>query len=67
MEYRSGAGRRANSSESIGIEGMALENALLYEAAQVAAVDRDPVTSLYNHRAIHQRLRVEFQRAVSPG
>jgi len=51
--------------ESIGIEvGMALENARLYEAA-VAAADRDPVTGLYNHRAIHQRLRVEFQRAVA--
>ena len=51
--------------ESIGIEvGTAIENARLYDAA-VAAADRDPVTGLYNHRAMHQRLRVEFQRAVA--
>jgi len=54
----------ADLLESIGIEvGTALENARLYDAA-LAAADRDPVTGLYNHRAIHQRLRVEFQRAT---
>jgi diguanylate cyclase (GGDEF)-like protein/putative nucleotidyltransferase with HDIG domain len=49
--------------ESIGVEvGTALENARRYAAA-IEAADRDPVTSLYNHRAIHQRLDEEFHRA----
>ena len=42
--------------EGIGLEvGTALENAHLYASAKDAA-DRDPVTGLFNHRAIHQRL-----------
>lgn len=49
--------------ESIGVEvGTAMENARLYGAALKAA-DRDSVTGLLNHRAIHQRLDDEFQRA----
>jgi diguanylate cyclase (GGDEF)-like protein/putative nucleotidyltransferase with HDIG domain len=49
--------------ESIGVEvGTAMENARLYGAALKAA-DRDSVTGLLNHRAIHQRLDEEFQRA----
>ena len=49
--------------ESIGVEvGNAMENARLYGAALKAA-DRDSVTGLLNHRAIHQRLDEEFQRA----
>lgn len=49
--------------ESIGVEvGAALENARVYAAALEAA-DRDSVTDLYNHRAIHQRLDSEFHRA----
>jgi diguanylate cyclase (GGDEF)-like protein/putative nucleotidyltransferase with HDIG domain len=49
--------------ESIGLEvGTALENARLYGAA-VEAADRDPVTGLLNHRAIHQRLDTELQQA----
>jgi diguanylate cyclase (GGDEF)-like protein len=48
--------------ESIGLEvGAALENAQRYEAALEAA-DRDSVTGLLNHRAIHQRLDTEFER-----
>ena len=42
--------------EGIGMEvGTALENARLYGAA-IDAADRDAVTGLYNHRALHQRL-----------
>ncbi len=49
--------------ESIGVEvGNAMENARLYGAALKAA-DRDSVTGLLNHRAVHQRLDEEFQRA----
>jgi diguanylate cyclase (GGDEF)-like protein/putative nucleotidyltransferase with HDIG domain len=49
--------------ESIGIEvGTALEMARQYDAALEAA-DRDPVTGLYNHRAVRQRLKAELQRA----
>ncbi len=49
--------------ESIGVEvGTAMENARLYGAALKAA-DRDSVTGLLNHRAVHQRLDDEFQRA----
>jgi diguanylate cyclase (GGDEF)-like protein/putative nucleotidyltransferase with HDIG domain len=49
--------------ESIGVEvGNAMENARLYGAALKAA-DRDSVTGLLNHRAIHQFLDDEFQRA----
>ena len=49
--------------ESIGLEvSTAMENARLYAAA-VEAADRDPVTGLYNHRAIHQRLEVLLEEA----
>ena len=49
--------------ESVGIEvGTAMENARLYSTA-VEAADRDPVTGLYNHRAIHQRLQGQIRRA----
>ena len=53
--------------ESIGIEvGTALENARLYSAA-VEAADIDSVTSLFNHRAIHQRLDRSMQQAKRQG
>jgi diguanylate cyclase (GGDEF)-like protein len=49
--------------ESIGLEtATALENARLYGAALEAA-DHDSVTGLHNHRALHQRLRQELERA----
>ena len=51
--------------ESIGLEvGGALENARMYGAA-VEAADRDPMTGLLNHRAIHQRLHIEVEKAAS--
>ncbi len=50
--------------ESIGLEvGIAYENARRYRIA-VEAADRDAVTGLYNHRAIHQRLEAEYHRAT---
>jgi diguanylate cyclase (GGDEF)-like protein/putative nucleotidyltransferase with HDIG domain len=50
--------------ESIGVEvGSAMENARLYATA-VEAADQDPVTGLYNHRAIHQRLDAVFIQAA---
>ncbi|HVL40014.1 MAG TPA: diguanylate cyclase [Fimbriimonadaceae bacterium] len=50
--------------ESVGIElGTALENSRQYSAA-LAAADRDPVTNLLNHRAVHQRLREVFDEAT---
>ncbi|MEO7719310.1 MAG: HD domain-containing phosphohydrolase [Capsulimonas sp.] len=53
--------------ESIGLEvGSALENARMYGAALEAA-DRDPMTSLLNHRAIHQRLHLEVEKAEADG
>jgi diguanylate cyclase (GGDEF)-like protein/putative nucleotidyltransferase with HDIG domain len=56
-------GNEPEMLEGIGVEvGAALENARLYAEA-VEAADRDSVTSLYNHRAIHQRLDSEFHRA----
>ena len=49
--------------EGIGLEvGTALENAQLYASA-IDAADRDPVTGLYNHRAIHQRLVAQMDVA----
>ncbi|HZO90182.1 MAG TPA: diguanylate cyclase [Chthonomonadaceae bacterium] len=49
--------------QSIGLEvGTALENAYRHRAALEAA-DKDPVTNLYNHRAIHQHLDRELARA----
>lgn len=57
----------AETLESIGWEvGTALENARLYGAA-VSAADRDALTGLFNHRAIHQRLDAEFHRASVQG
>ncbi len=48
---------------SIGIEvGTSLENALQYQLA-VEAADRDPVTGLYNHRAIHQVIDTQLAQA----
>ena len=47
---------------------MALENARLYEDARKLA-DRDPLTSFYNHRFLHERLGEEVvrtQRARRP-
>jgi diguanylate cyclase (GGDEF)-like protein len=41
---------------------MALENATLYEEARRLA-DRDPLTSFYNHRTLHERLGEEIVRA----
>ena len=50
--------------ESIGLEvGSALENARIYGAALEAA-DREPMTGLLNHRAIHQRLHIELEKAA---
>ena len=50
--------------ESISLEvGTALNNARQYSVALDAA-DRDAVTGLYNHRAIHQRLDREFERTL---
>ncbi len=49
--------------ESIGLEvGTAYENARQYAAA-VDAADRDSVTGLFNHRAVHQRLDNALARA----
>ncbi|PQV63291.1 diguanylate cyclase (GGDEF) domain-containing protein/HDIG domain-containing protein [Abditibacterium utsteinense] len=57
------AGTEPEMLESIGVEvGTAYENARLYGAALEAA-DRDPVTALFNHRAIHQRLDMCFNIA----
>jgi PleD family two-component response regulator len=57
------AGAR-NLLESISMEvGTAVTNAMSYRDA-VEAADRDPVTRLLNHRAIHQRLKGELQRAL---
>jgi diguanylate cyclase (GGDEF)-like protein len=33
----------------------------------VEAADQDPVTGLLNHRAIHQRLKIEFELALANG
>ena len=50
--------------ESIALEvGTALNNARQYRLA-VDAADRDAVTGLFNHRAIHQRLDQQFDRAL---
>jgi diguanylate cyclase (GGDEF)-like protein/putative nucleotidyltransferase with HDIG domain len=64
MRWNASFGRTESELlESIGFEvGAALENARLYGEA-VEAADRDSVTGLYNHRAIHQRLDLEFRRA----
>jgi diguanylate cyclase (GGDEF)-like protein len=45
---------------------MALENARLYEEARSLA-DRDPLTSFYNHRYLHERFGEEILRAQRSG
>ena len=53
----------ADMLQNIGLEvATALENARLYSAA-IEAADRDPVTGLLNHRAMHQRLDRTLQQA----
>jgi len=53
--------------ESIGIEvGVALEHARQHEEALEVA-DRDPVTNLLNHRAVHQRMESAFKTAAQTG
>jgi diguanylate cyclase (GGDEF)-like protein len=56
------------SGDSVMLESISLEVAAAYKNAQLYAAavenaDRDSVTGLYNHRAIHQRLDAEFHRA----
>ena len=46
--------------------GVALENARRYEDVKYIA-DRDPVTALLNHRALHLRLERELKRAEGSG
>ncbi len=46
--------------------GLALENARQYDRARFLA-DRDSVTGLLNHRALHQRLENEVNRAQRAG
>ena len=53
----------AEMLQNVGLEvATALENARLYSAA-IDAADRDPVTGLLNHRAMHQRLDRALQQA----
>jgi diguanylate cyclase (GGDEF)-like protein len=53
--------------QSVGLQvGMALENARQYRTAREAA-DRDPVTGLLNHRAIHQYLDTALEEAAREG
>jgi diguanylate cyclase (GGDEF)-like protein len=53
--------------DSMGVEiGTALKNSWRHEDA-LAAADRDSVTGLLNHRAIHQRLSRELAAAESKG
>ena len=53
----------AEMLQNIGLEvATALENARLYCAAMEAA-DCDPVTGLFNHRAMHQRLDQRWSQA----
>lgn len=53
----------ADTLESIGVEvGTAYHNARTYYLALEAA-DRDSVTGLLNHRAVHQRMEAELGRA----
>lgn len=54
-------------SQAIGAElGVALENARRYDEMKRLA-DRDPVTGLLNHRAIHERLGQELKRTQRAG
>jgi diguanylate cyclase (GGDEF)-like protein/putative nucleotidyltransferase with HDIG domain len=53
--------------ESIGVEvGTALYNARRYAEA-VDEADRDPLSGLYNHRAVHQRLAQELAESIASG
>ncbi|MCL5025813.1 MAG: diguanylate cyclase, partial [Chloroflexi bacterium] len=53
--------------QAIGAElGVALENARRYDEIKQLA-DRDPVTGLLSHRAIHQRLGQELKRTQRAG
>jgi diguanylate cyclase (GGDEF)-like protein len=53
--------------ESLGAQvGVALENARQYEDARYLA-ERDSVTGLLNHRALHSRLEKEFARVRRSG
>ena len=50
-------------AESMGAQlGVAVDNARRYEEA-VDLADRDPLTGLLNHRAVHARLEQELRRA----
>jgi diguanylate cyclase (GGDEF)-like protein len=54
-------------AESIGAHvSLAIENAAAYERARFAA-DHDPVTGLLNHRALQERLALEFERCRVAG
>ncbi|RYX81925.1 diguanylate cyclase [bacterium] len=58
-----------SESESEMLESIGLEVAAAYRNAQTHAIavenaDRDSVTSLLNHRAIHERLQTELERAA---
>jgi diguanylate cyclase (GGDEF)-like protein len=56
--------RRLNLARTMTNEAaVALENARLYDAARSLA-DRDPLTGLYNHRFLHERLGEELLRAA---
>ena len=54
-------------AESMGAQlGVAVDNARRYEEA-VDLADRDPLTGLLNHRAVHARLEQELRRANRSG
>ncbi len=53
----------AEMLENIGIEVAAAHRNAQVHAIAVENADRDAVTGLYNHRAIHGRLDVELERA----
>ncbi|MCI0347425.1 MAG: diguanylate cyclase [Chloroflexi bacterium] len=56
--------RRLNLARTMTNEAaVALENARLYDSARSLA-DRDPLTGLYNHRFLHERLGEEMLRAA---
>ena len=56
--------RRLNLARTMTNEAaVALENARLYDAARSLA-DRDPLTGLYNHRFLHERLGEELLRSA---
>lgn len=62
------ATRSFSKSESEMLESIGIEVAAAYQNAQTHAIaldnaDRDSVTGLLNHRAIHERLQTELDRA----